>query len=197
MRHWLSRRAAFTRPNFGTAINMSNTFAVETNSGGSPRICSIETEPDFRSFFSRARLTRMSFALLSASIRWSSERTGACTCVCGGTMSAASYQPIRRAQRVDERAPVRTRRLDRAHGFAHVPGMRGNLGVERLCGHVAARADDLCRRLRGLVDVRAGKVELDARDVVARELFARLCILARSEATYRNPDWNPELAQSR
>ena len=43
MRHWLSSRAAFTRPNFGTAISMSKTFAVETNSGGSRRICSIET----------------------------------------------------------------------------------------------------------------------------------------------------------
>src|SRR5579885_377188 len=98
MRHWLSRRAAFTRPNFGTAMSMSKTFAVETYSGGSPRICSIDTEPDFRSFFSCARLTRMSFARLSASIRWSSERTGACTCVWGGTMSAASYQPGSRVQ---------------------------------------------------------------------------------------------------
>ena len=33
MRHWLSSRAAFTRPNLGTAISMSKTFAVETNSG--------------------------------------------------------------------------------------------------------------------------------------------------------------------
>src|SRR5438046_6678836 len=72
---------------------MSKTFAVETYSGGRLRICSIETLPAFRSFFSCARLTRMSFALFSASIRWSSERTGACTCVCG-TMSAASYQPM-------------------------------------------------------------------------------------------------------
>jgi hypothetical protein len=98
MRHWLSSRAALTRPNFGTAINMSKTFAVETNSGGALRICSIETPPDFRSFFSWARLTRMSFARLSASIRWSSERTGACTWVWGGTMRAASYQPHGRVQ---------------------------------------------------------------------------------------------------
>src|SRR5436309_14616497 len=40
----------------------------------------------------------MSFARLSASIRWSSERTGACTWVWGGTMSAASYQPRGRMQ---------------------------------------------------------------------------------------------------
>src|SRR5581483_1384131 len=93
-RHWLSRRAALTRPNFGTAISMSNTFAVETYSGGSRRICSIETAPDFRSFFNWARLTRMSFARLSASMRWSSERTGAWTWVWGGTMDAASYQPV-------------------------------------------------------------------------------------------------------
>jgi len=30
MRHWLRKRAALTRPNFGTAISMSNTFAVPT-----------------------------------------------------------------------------------------------------------------------------------------------------------------------
>ena len=29
MRHWFRKRAAFTRPNFGTAISMSNTFAVD------------------------------------------------------------------------------------------------------------------------------------------------------------------------
>src|SRR3954452_4630823 len=98
IRHWFSRRAAFTRPNFGTAINMSKTLAVETYSGGSLRICSMETVPDFRSFFNCARLTRMSFARLRASMRWSSERTGACTWVWGGTMSAASYQPASAVQ---------------------------------------------------------------------------------------------------
>ena len=30
IRHWLRNRAAFTRPNFGTAMSMSKTFAVET-----------------------------------------------------------------------------------------------------------------------------------------------------------------------
>src|SRR4051794_38117134 len=40
----------------------------------------------------------MSFARLSASILWSRERTGACTWVWGGTMSAASYQPASRVQ---------------------------------------------------------------------------------------------------
>src|SRR5215210_7682473 len=77
MRHWLRNRAAFTRPNFGTAIRMSNTFAVETYSGGALRIVSILTRPSFKSFFNLARLTRMSFALLSASILWSRERAGA------------------------------------------------------------------------------------------------------------------------
>src|SRR5881409_4522226 len=70
MRHWLRKRAAFTRPNFGTAIRMSNTFAVETYSGGLLRIVWILTRPSLRSFFSFARRTRMSFALLSASILW-------------------------------------------------------------------------------------------------------------------------------
>ena len=30
IRHWLRKRAAFTRPNFGTAMSMSNTLAVST-----------------------------------------------------------------------------------------------------------------------------------------------------------------------
>jgi len=68
-RHWFRKRAAFTRPNFGTAISMSNTFAVETYSGGSSRISSIWTLPFLRSFFSCARRTRMSLALARASMR--------------------------------------------------------------------------------------------------------------------------------
>jgi hypothetical protein len=77
MRHVLRKRAAFTRPNFGTAIRMSITFAVSTYSGGLPRMASMRTRPSFRSFFSFARLTRTSFARRSASMRWSRERTGA------------------------------------------------------------------------------------------------------------------------
>ena len=45
MRHWFRNRAAFTRPNFGTAISMSNTFAVDTYSGGSLRISSMRAPP--------------------------------------------------------------------------------------------------------------------------------------------------------
>jgi len=63
------KRAAFTRPNFGTAISMSKTLAVDTYSGGLLRIWSIWTRPSFRSFFNLARRTRMSFARFSASIR--------------------------------------------------------------------------------------------------------------------------------
>jgi len=44
----LRKRAAFTRPNLGTAISMSNTFAVETYSGGLLRISSICAAPDLR-----------------------------------------------------------------------------------------------------------------------------------------------------
>src|SRR5215204_6111913 len=58
-------------------MRMSKTFAVSTYSGGLPRIESIWTLPSLRSFFSWARRTRMSLARLSASMRWSSERTGA------------------------------------------------------------------------------------------------------------------------
>src|SRR3954468_19639991 len=77
MRHWLRKRAAFTRPNFGPAIRMSNTFAVDTYSGGALRTVSILTRPSLRSFFSWARRTRMSFARLNASILGSRERAGA------------------------------------------------------------------------------------------------------------------------
>src|SRR5918996_3110079 len=90
MRHWLRSRAAFTRPNFGTAMSMSKTFAVDTNSGGSRRIDSMWTTPAFRSRFSCARLTRTSFARCSASILWSSDRAGACACVFELTMSRTS-----------------------------------------------------------------------------------------------------------
>src|SRR4029078_1435335 len=57
IRHVLRKRAALTRPNFGTAIRMSMTFAVETYSGGLSRIFSIRTLPSLRSFLSFARLT--------------------------------------------------------------------------------------------------------------------------------------------
>src|SRR5439155_12743247 len=69
MRQLFSRRAALTRPSLGTAMSMSNTFAVSTHSGGSSRISSICARPSFRSFFSWARRTRMSFARLRASMR--------------------------------------------------------------------------------------------------------------------------------
>src|SRR5919106_5184708 len=59
MRHWLRRRAAFTRPNLGTAMRMSKTFAVDTYSGGSSSTDSIWTRPSLRSFLSFARRTRM------------------------------------------------------------------------------------------------------------------------------------------
>src|SRR5439155_11827597 len=62
IRHWLRKRAAFTRPNFGTASSMSKTFAVETYSGGFSRTFTILTRPSLRSFFSFARLTLMSLA---------------------------------------------------------------------------------------------------------------------------------------
>ena len=48
------------------------------------------TRPAFRSRLSWARRTRTSFALWSASIRWSSERAGAWACVFDVTMSRTS-----------------------------------------------------------------------------------------------------------
>src|SRR5581483_5285411 len=98
IRHVLRKRAALTRPNFGTAIRMSITFAVETYSGGLPRICSIRILPSLRSFLSLARLTRTSFARLRASIRWSRERSGACACILVGLTAGRSYQCARDLQ---------------------------------------------------------------------------------------------------
>src|SRR5438874_1401030 len=161
IRHWLRKRAALTRPNFGTAINMSKTFAVETYSGGLLRICSIWTRPSLRSFFSRARRTRMSFALFSASIRWSSERIGASAWVLGDTMSAVARcdgrernrlqrgtgEPsvagpehgtkgarveLEAAQRVDEREPVGAGGLGRLGDLADVGYRRRELRPQRL-----------------------------------------------------------------
>jgi hypothetical protein len=50
MRQWFRSRAAFTRPNFGTAMRMSKTFAVPTYSGGFWRIVLMWIRPSFRSF---------------------------------------------------------------------------------------------------------------------------------------------------
>src|SRR6186997_1080567 len=90
IRHWLRSRAAFTRPNFGTAMSMSKTFAVSTHSGGSSKIVSMLSRPALRSRLSCARRTRTSFARWSASILWSSERAGACACDFVVTMSRTS-----------------------------------------------------------------------------------------------------------
>src|SRR5680860_1231378 len=77
IRQCVRMRFTFTRPYLGTARSRSKVFAVCRYSGGSsssPWIC---TRPAFRSFLSRARRVRMSFARASASMRWVSERSGA------------------------------------------------------------------------------------------------------------------------
>src|SRR5690349_17714750 len=75
---------------------MSNTFAVETKSGGSRRMSWIRPPPLFRSFFSWARRTRMSFARFSASMRWSSDQTGAWAWVLVGTLARdTTIEPAR------------------------------------------------------------------------------------------------------
>src|SRR6185312_14109535 len=108
MRHVFRNRAAFTRPNFGTAIRMSITFAVSTYSGGLPRIVSIRTRPSFRSFFSFARRTRTSFARLSASIRWSSERRGAWVGVLEAGMAGRPILPTHSRGSSDKNVRLRT-----------------------------------------------------------------------------------------
>src|SRR5580765_4810758 len=120
MRHWLRNRAALTRPNFGTAIRMSNTLAVETYSGGALRIVSILTRPSFRSFFNLARLTRMSFARLRASILWSRDRAGAWAwAFVDETIERASLTTSQRRSISIATRTIRARRRPRArrHGW--------------------------------------------------------------------------------
>src|ERR1039458_8023319 len=77
MRQWARILLTFTLPYLGTARSMSNTLAVSTYSGGLSSSEWIEHRPDFRSRLSSARLTRISLALASASIRWFRDRSGA------------------------------------------------------------------------------------------------------------------------
>src|SRR5271165_7211197 len=77
MRQWARILLTFTRPYLGTASSMSNTLAVSTYSGGSSSSEWIERRPAFRSRLSSARLTRISFALARASIRWFKDLSGA------------------------------------------------------------------------------------------------------------------------
>src|SRR5262245_13228294 len=66
---------------------MSNTLAVATYSGGLLRILSIRARPTFRSCFNCARLSRMSFACMRASMRWSRDLAGA---FAGGFVAATA-----------------------------------------------------------------------------------------------------------
>src|SRR5215217_3718669 len=79
MRHCTSTLLTFTRPYFGTARSMSNTFAVSTYSGGSSSRSWMLTRPALRSRLSCARRVRISLARCSASIRWVRERSGVAT----------------------------------------------------------------------------------------------------------------------
>ena len=67
----------FTRPYFGTASRRSKTLAVSRKSGGSSSSSWIGWRPALRSRFSCARRLRMSLARWSASMRCTSERSGA------------------------------------------------------------------------------------------------------------------------
>src|SRR3954470_4041157 len=77
MRQTCSTLFTFTRPYLGTASNMSKTFAVSMNSGGSISRRWMLDRPALRSRFSAARFVRISFARWSASMRWTRERSGA------------------------------------------------------------------------------------------------------------------------
>src|SRR4051794_30653986 len=104
IRHWTRTLLTFTRPYFGTARSMSKTFAVSTNSGGSRSRSWMLERPALRSRFSCARRVRIWFARSSASILWTSERSGAATegldgvFVAGGT-AASLHLKAERASR--------------------------------------------------------------------------------------------------
>ena len=100
IRHWLRIRLVFTRPYLGTARSMSKTLAVSTYSGGSSSSAWMLALPAFRSFFSLARAVRMSLARLSASIRWSSDLSGAAAEVLtgGGHVGGEYSRGSRRVQ---------------------------------------------------------------------------------------------------
>src|SRR5262245_54605033 len=100
IRHCFRIRLVLTRPYLGTAISMSMTFAVWTYSGGSMSSVWILTLLPLRSRFSWARLERMSFALRRASIRWSSDLSGAALeDWTGACIGAAVYPRPRGAER--------------------------------------------------------------------------------------------------
>lgn len=69
--------ADLTRPHLGADISTSTTLAVRRYAGGAARIVRMLTRPRLRSAFSAARLLRTPFARARASMRWSSDLTGA------------------------------------------------------------------------------------------------------------------------
>ena len=71
----------------------------------------------------------------------------------------------------------------------------GELRVERQRRRGAARRDDLGRRIRGLVDVRAREIELDRGDPVQSR--TRLRIVLGTEAADRDPERDTELPEPR
>ena len=113
--------------------------------------------PALRSFFSCARLTRMSFARFSASIRWSSERSGACAWVFDDTMSAGYYQP-RRCGQASRFLPV-SRHFSLPVAKTGIAHLQGRLGANA-CDSRTSRCHDrqLRRRARrGRAPARPGR----------------------------------------
>ena len=77
MRHCSIMRADLTRPHLGAAMRRSTTLAVSRKSGGAMRTSRMLASPRLRSALSAALRLRTWLALPSASMRWSSERSGA------------------------------------------------------------------------------------------------------------------------
>ena len=114
IRHWLRIRLVFTRPYLGTASSMSKTFAVCTYSGGSSSSVWMLDLARLQVRFSLARAVRMSLARLRASIRWSSDLSGAAAEVLTGALhrggeyirGRAARKGIRRFRRNSSRPRV-------------------------------------------------------------------------------------------
>src|SRR3954471_729585 len=186
IRHWFRIRLVFTRPYLGTAISMSMTLAVWTYSGGSMSSVWIFCLLPLRSRFSWARLERMSFALLRASIRWSSDRSGAALEDWTGACIGAAVYPrprdpergfssVRKKRRLCEGSCQLGSELSRDPG----PGGRIPEALRANCNELGAGVD----HLRG-VPAGRNSAHRDHRD---RDCRSHRADLRQGDRTDRRP----------
>ena len=101
------------------------------------------------------------------------------------------------SDRVHEAEPVRTGGFGGACAFGDVAHGRRQLRVERLAGHRARGRDGLLHALGNLVDVRAGEVQLDRRDVGLVQPLTHLRVLLDGEPADGRPNWTFERGEPR